>query len=190
MRDLMTSKLRRGVSIRVISCRLRINVRSIENSSKGSSGGAGDEIVQHLSLLGLLLGQNRLDLVDDTKVTGVPGNVSPHGALESVVHGQNSLLGDNLAHDIDHARVLAGGGLVLQANLDELEGDDNERLGRSSSGTSQNRQGLGLLSHAEGVAVDFPPLVVGGKFRCSAGYNKQFSVGGIEFREPTSWAPP
>ena len=167
MRDLTTSKLQSLVRIK-LKQRAEWDIRSVEHGSKNSSGATSDEIVKHLSLLGLLLGEKLLDLVNNTKVAGVPGDVSPHGALKTVVHGQNSLLGDNLADNVHHSRVLAGRRLVLKSDFDELEGNDDERLGGSGGGSGQNGQSLGLLSHTESLAVVLAPRVVGSKL-CSSG---------------------
>lgn len=101
--------------------------------------------------------------MNTTEVTSVPGNVSPHSGLESVVHSEGSLLGNNLLDDIDHTVVLSGGGLVLETDLDELERNDDEGLGGSGSGSGKDGKSLGLLVDSEGLAVELAPLIIGGK---------------------------
>jgi hypothetical protein len=106
--------------------------------------------------------------MDNAKVTRVPHNVSPQSALKTVVHSQDSLIGHNLPDHVYHAVVFTGGSLVLETNLDKLEGYDDERFGCTSGGTSKDGESLRLLSYAEGLTVDFAPFVVGGEFRSSA----------------------
>jgi hypothetical protein len=101
--------------------------------------------------------------VNTTEVTSVPGNVSPHGRLESVVHSERSLLGNNLLDDINHSVVLSGGGLVLETNLNELERNDDEGLGGSGGGSGKDGKSLGLLVDSESLAVELAPLVIGGE---------------------------
>ena len=50
--------------------------------------------------------------------------------------------------------------LVLQSDLDELEGDDDKGLGCSGRSTSENGERLVHLLFAEQVAVEATPRVV------------------------------
>lgn len=72
------------------------------------------------------------DLENAAEVTGVPENVAPHGALETLVQSKRALVLDGLDNTVNHAVVLSSGGLVLETNLDELEGNDDEGLGGTS----------------------------------------------------------
>lgn len=147
----------------VLNSRLDDVHRGVEDRADGTANSTGDQIVGDLAGLGLGLGEKLANLENAAEVAGVPENVTPHGALETVVHGQNTLSLDGLTDNIKHAVVLSGGSLILETDLDELEGYDDERLGSTGASTGQNRQGLVHLVDAEHLAVDLSPLVVGGK---------------------------
>lgn len=135
----------------------------VEDGTDGATNGTGNEVVAHLTLRGLALGEQLFDLEDAAKVTGVPEDVAPEGALQTLVHGEGTLGLDDLGDNVEHAGVLSGGGLILESDLDELEGDDDEGLGGTGGGASENGDGLGHLGEAEEVAVDLAPLIVGGE---------------------------
>lgn len=135
----------------------------VEESTDGTTNGTRNDVIDGLALLGLGLGDELADLEDAAKVTGVPENMAPEGGLEAVVHGEEALVADGLDDDVNHAVVLAGRGLVLETDLDELKGDDDEGLGGTGGGTGQDGETLGHLLSAEEVAVELAPLVVGGE---------------------------
>lgn len=135
----------------------------VEDGADGAADGAGDDVVCHLALLRLGLWDELADLEDAAKVAGVPEDVAPEGGLEAVVHGEDALVADRLQDDVDHAVVPAGRGLVLEADLDELEGDDDEGLGGAGGGAGEDGEGLGHLGLAEELTVELAPLVVGGE---------------------------
>lgn len=135
----------------------------VEDGTDGTTYGTGDQVVGELAGLVAGLGEKLPDLEDAAKVTGVPGNVPPKGGLETVVHGEETLVLDGLADNIHHSVVLAGGGLVLESDLDKLKRHDDEGFGGTGAGTSKDGEGLGHLVHGEEVAVDLSPLVVGGE---------------------------
>lgn len=142
---------------------------SVENGTDSTTDGTRDQVVCHLALLGTSLGQHLSDLEDAAKVTGVPKNMSPHGTLQTLIHGQDTLVLDSLDNAVNHAIVLASGCLVLETDLDELERNNDEGLGGTSGGTSQNRQGLVHLVHAEHLAVSLAPFIVGGELGSTLG---------------------
>lgn len=135
----------------------------VEESTSDTTNGTSNQVVTGLLALvaGLGGGQLGANLEDTAEVTGVPEDVTPQGRLETVVHGQWALSLHNLLHNIKHTVVLAGRSLVLQTNLDQLEGNNNKRLSGTSGGTGQNSQTLGLLLHLEQVAVEGTPAVIG-----------------------------
>lgn len=135
----------------------------VEDGTDGATDGTGDEVVGHLAALGVGLGEHLADLEDAAKVAGVPENVAPHGGLEALVHGEDALVLDRLDDAVDHALVLAGGGLVLETNLDELKGNDDKGLGGTSSSAGEDGERLVHLVDAKHLAVDLAPFVVGGK---------------------------
>lgn len=139
----------------------------VEHGTGGSSNRSGNQIVDHLASLVSGLGQQLSHLENDSKVTRVPGNVSPQSGLQTVVQSERTLLSHNGLHHVGHAGVL--GRLVLESDLNELKGHDDERLGGSGGGSGQNRQRLGHLGHAKGVSVELAPLVVGSKLDGSLG---------------------
>lgn len=100
--------------------------RSVEDGTDSATNSTRDEVVEHLVLLTLSLGKELANLENATKVAGVPEDVSPHGALKTLVEGERSLVLDSLDDAVDHAIVLSSGSLILETNLDELERDDNE----------------------------------------------------------------
>lgn len=89
--------------------------------------------------------------------------MTPHGALKTLVHGQDTLILDGLGDTVDHAIVSASRSLVLQADLDELEGDDDEGFSGTGSSTSKNGERLVHLVYAEHLTVNLAPFVVGGE---------------------------
>ena len=129
----------------------------VENGTDGATDSTGDKVVCDLALLVCGGGDDGADLEDAAEVAGVPENVSPHGGLEALVEGQGTFLLDNLHYAVNHAVVLVRLGAVLEADLDELEGDDDEGFGRTGGGSCENRQGLIHLSLAEQVAVEGTP---------------------------------
>ncbi|KAI6753196.1 hypothetical protein HG531_005365 [Fusarium graminearum] len=143
--------------------------RSVKHGSEGTTNGTRDEVVGDLSLLVLSLGEHLSDLENAAEVTGVPEDVAPQGALETLVEGERTLILDCLDDTVDHAVVLSSRGLVLQTNLDELEGDDDERLGGTSSGTGEDGERLVHLVHTKHLSVDLAPFIVGGELGSSLG---------------------
>lgn len=135
----------------------------VQDGTNSAADRPGDEVVGHLLALGVCYGQHVADLVNDTEVTGVPENVAPQRALQTLVDGEGSLVLDDLADAVNGAAVSTGRGLVLQADLDELEGDDDEGLGGTGRGTGENGQTLVHLLNAENAPVELAPLVVGGE---------------------------
>ncbi len=136
---------------------------SVEDGTDRTADGTGDEVVGHLAALGVSLGDHLADLEDAAKVACIPENVTPQGRLETLVHGEDALVADRLDDTVDHALVLAGRGLVLETDLDELKGDDDEGLGGTSGGAGQDGERLVHLADAKHLAVDLAPFVVGGK---------------------------
>lgn len=141
----------------------------VEDGSDGTADGTRNQVIGHLALLGAGLGEHLADLEDAAKVAGVPENVSPHGTFQALVHGQDALILDRLDNAVNHAIVLSGRGLVLKANLDKLEGHDDEGLGSTGSSPGQNGQRLVHLVHAKGLAVELAPFVVGSEFGSALG---------------------
>jgi hypothetical protein len=121
---------------------------SVEDGSESTTNGTRNEIVGDLSLLVLSLGKHLSDLENAAKVTSVPEDVAPHGTLETLVEGERTLVLDCLDDTVDHAVVLSSRSLVLETNLDELEGNDDKRLGSTSSGTGEDGERLVHLIHA------------------------------------------
>lgn len=89
--------------------------------------------------------------------------MTPQRGLEAVVQRQGALGLDDLAHHVQHSVVLAGRLAVLQADLDQLEGHHDEGLCRAGGRARQDRERLRLLLHAEELAVEGAPAVVGGE---------------------------
>lgn len=141
----------------------------VENGTNGTTDGTGDEIVDHLALLGIGLGEELSDLENAAKVTSVPEDVAPESALKTLVEGKGALILDSLDDTVNHTVVLSSRGLVLETNLDELEGNDDERLGGTSGSTSEDGERLVHLADTESVAVELSPLVVGGELGSSLG---------------------
>ena len=139
----------------------------VQDGSDGATDGTRDEVVGHLGLLVLRLGEQLPDLEDAAKVAGVPQNVAPHGALQALVQAEDALLADRLGHAVQRAGVL--GSLVLHADLDELEGDDDNGLGGTGGGAREDREGLVHLGLVEDAAVDLAPLIVGGELGSTLG---------------------
>lgn len=148
---------------RVLDPRLDHVHGGVETGTDRATDRTADQVRHHLSLLGVRLGKQRLDLEDTPEVTRVPEDVSPERGFQPVVHGQDALVLDDLGHHINHAIVFARGGLVLQPDLDQLEGHDDEGLGGAGAGSREDGEALGLLCLAEGVAVELTPAVVGGE---------------------------
>ena len=147
----------------VLDARLDDIHGGVDNGTDSATNGTSDDVVDGLALLGLGLGDQLAHLEDAAEVTGVPEDVAPQGRLKTVVHGQDTLVTDGLGDDIDHAVVLAGRGLVLEADLDELEGDDDESLSGTGRSTGKDGQRLVHLGLSEEVPVELAPLVVGGE---------------------------
>jgi hypothetical protein len=129
----------------------------VENRSHGSSDRTRNQIIRDLALLVRRGRQERADLEDAAKVASVPEDVAPHGGLEALVEGEGPFLLDDLGHAVDHAVVLVRLGAVLQADLDELEGDDDEGFGGTGGCAGEDREGLVHLVDAEEVAVEGAP---------------------------------
>lgn len=142
---------------------------SVENSSESTTNGTRDEIVCDLRLLRLSLGEHLSDLENAAEVTSVPEDVAPHGTLKALVESERTLVLDCLENTVDHAVVLSGGGLVLETNLDELEGNDDERLSGTSGSTSQDGERLVHLVHAKHLTVDLAPFIVGSELGSTLG---------------------
>lgn len=150
---------------RVLNARLDHVHRCVEDCTGDTTNGTGDQVIARLLALVAGLGGGHLgtDLEDTAKVASVPQDVAPEGRLEAIVHGQWTLLLDDLLDDIQHAIVLASRSLVLQADLDQLEGNNDKGLGSTSRRTGQRRKTLGLLLHAKQIAVEAAPAVIGGE---------------------------
>lgn len=85
--------------------------------------------------------------------------MSPERSLHPIVHPQRPILRDRLLDHIARTRIRAR--LVLQPDLDEFEGGDDEGLGGSCGATGDNRQGLSHgLSAVVGESV--APVGIGG----------------------------
>lgn len=89
--------------------------------------------------------------------------MAPHGTLKTLVETENTFLAHSLEKTVRSALVPAGRSLVLHANLDELEGNNDEGLGGTGGGTSQDGKRLVHLGRVEDVAPDLAPLIVGGE---------------------------
>lgn len=141
----------------------------VEDGSDSATDTSRDHVVDHLALLGVGLGEELSDLEDAAEVAGVPEDVAPHGTLEALVQGEGALVLDRLDDAVDHAVVLSGRGLVLQADLDELEGHHHEGLGGSGRGAREDGELLVHRGDAKQVSVDLAPFVVGGELGGSLG---------------------
>jgi hypothetical protein len=148
---------------RVLDTRLDDIQGRVDDSSDGTSHRTRNQVVCDLALLSRSRGQELTDLEDAAKVSRVPEDVSPHCGLEALVEGKGPFLLDDLGDAVDHAIVLVRLGLILQADLDELEGDDDEGFGCAGGGTSEDGEGLVHLGDAEEIAVEGAPRVVGGE---------------------------
>ena len=60
----------------------------VQKRTDGTTDRAGKNVVEHLGALVVGLGQQLAHLEDAAKVTGVPQDVAPQGALQALVHGQ------------------------------------------------------------------------------------------------------
>lgn len=145
---------------RILDTRLGNIHRGVQDGTNSATDSAGQQIVGNLTLLIGSSGQKSADLEDAAKVASVPQNMPPHGRLETLVEGERAFLLDNLRNAVHHAIVLVRLGLVLQSDLDELEGYDDESLGSAGGSASENGQGLVHLVHAEQIAVERAPRVV------------------------------
>mgnify|MGYP005987668695 CR=1 FL=1 len=134
---------------------------SVQDSADSATNGTRDNVVGDLALLGVSLGEHLAHLENAAEVTSVPENMAPHGTLETLVHGEDTLVLHSLDNTVNHAIVLSSRSLVLQTNLDELEGNDHKGLSSTSRGTSQDGQALGHLVDTEPAAVDLAPFIVG-----------------------------
>lgn len=141
----------------------------VEDGTDGTTNGTGDKIIDHLALLGFGLGNELSDLENAAKVTSVPEDVAPESALKSLVKSKGTLVPDSLDDTVDHAIVLSSRGLVLETNLDKLEGDDNEGLGGTSGSTGEDGETLVHLADAESVTVELAPFVIGSELGGSLG---------------------
>ncbi len=138
----------------------------VEDGADRAADGAGQKIRAHRLRL---VARRRLrhqtaDLEDTAKVAGVPEDVAPQGGFQPVVQGQGPLRPDRLRHAVQHARVPPRRGAVLHADLDQLEGHYDEGLGRARGRAGEDGERLVRLLHAEEVAVEEPPRVVGREF--------------------------
>jgi hypothetical protein len=148
---------------RVLNTRLDHVHGGIENRSHRSSDRTRNQIIRNLALLGRRSRQERANLEDAAKVARVPEDVAPHGGLEALVEGERAFLLDDLGHAVDHAIVLVRLGAVLQADLDELEGHDDEGFGGAGGCAGEDGERLVHFVDAEEVAVKGAPGVVGGE---------------------------
>lgn len=123
---------------RVLNARLDHVHGGVEDGTDGSTNSTGDEIVCDLALLGGGRREELPNLENAAKVSGVPEDMTPHGRLEALVEGERALVLHGLREAIDHAVVLVRLRLVLETDLDELEGNDDEGLSSSSGCTSKN----------------------------------------------------
>lgn len=142
---------------------------SVENSSDGTTNGTRDEIVGDLSPLGLSLGEKLSDLENAAEVPSVPEDVTPHSTLKTLVKSERTLVLDSLDDTIDHAVVLSSGSLVLETNLDELEGNDDESFSSTSRGTGEDGELLVHLIDAKHLSVNLAPFIVGSKLGSTLG---------------------
>jgi hypothetical protein len=78
--------------------------------------------------------------------------------------------------------------LILQTNLDQLEGNDDERLGGTSGSAGEDGETLGHLGDAEEITVELAPLVVCGKLGCSESGQLEFTQ--LRAGVATSWELP
>jgi hypothetical protein len=161
----------------VLDARLYDVHGGVEDGTDGATDGTGDEIVCDLALLGGGGRDELADLEDAAKVSCVPENVAPHGGLEALVEGERALVLHRLREAVDHAVVLVRLRLVLETDLDELEGDDNEGLGRSGGGTREDGERLRHLLLAEQIAVEGTPGVVGRELGGPVGFSTGAEVG-------------
>jgi hypothetical protein len=113
----------------VLDARLDDVHGGVEDGTDGAADGTGDEIVCDLALFGGGCWDELADLENAAKVSGVPEDVAPHGRLETLVEGEWAFVLHRLRETVDHAVVLVRLRLVLETDLDELEGDNNEGLG-------------------------------------------------------------
>ena len=136
----------------------------VENSTDGATDGTGHKVVGDLALLSGGGGQKGADLEDAAEVASVPEDVAPHGGLETLVQREGPLLPHDLGEAVHHAVVLVSLGSVLQTDLDELEGNDDEGFGGTGGGAGEDGKGLVHLLLAEEVAVEGTPGIVCGEF--------------------------
>ena len=125
---------------RVLDARLDDVHGGVQDGTDSATNGTRDQIVGDLALLVRCCGQQGADLENAAKVSSVPQDVTPQGGLETLVQRERTLLLDDLSNAVHHAVVFVGLRLVLEANLDQLEGNDDEGFGRTSSCASQNGQ--------------------------------------------------
>lgn len=151
---------------RVLDARLDDVHGGVQNGTDSATNGTGNQIVGDLALLVRGRGQQGADLENAAEVSSIPQDVAPQSGLETLVQRERTLLLDDLSNAVHHAVVFVGLRLVLEANLDQLEGNDDEGFGRTGSCASQNGQRLVHLLLAEQVAVEGAPRVVGSEF-CS-----------------------
>jgi len=164
----------------------------VQNGTDSATNGTRNDVIDNLALLGVGFGDQLPDLVNAAEVAGVPEDVTPHGRLKTLVQRQDTLIAHRLDDDINHAVVPAGRGLVLQTNLDQLEGNDDERLGSTSRGAGQDGKRLvhGLL--AEQVLVKVAPFFIGSKLGRTLGrlHENRSSNTAVQAREAVQLSTP
>jgi hypothetical protein len=107
--------------------------------------------------------QQSLDLENTPKVTRVPQDVSPQRTLQTIVQRQRPLVLDDFHEAVCDAIVFARARRILQPDLDQLERHNDKTLRRARSRTREDREWLICFLHAEQVAVEDAPGVVGGE---------------------------
>lgn len=129
----------------------------VEGGGEGTREGTDHKVAEHEELAALPVTLSRgggVDGVDATKVGGVPDGITPEGGLETLVEGQGTLLAENLPDGIHGVGIATSVGAILHANLDQLEGHDNDGLShtgaRTSSGGTSERELL-VLSSKDGL---------------------------------------
>ena len=173
---------------RVLDARLHNVHGCVEDGTDRATDGTGHKVVGDLALLGCSGWQKGTDLENAAEVSGVPKNVAPHGGLETLVQSEGTLLPHDLGEAVNHAVVLVGLCSVLQTNFDELEGNDDEGFGGTSSGSGKDGERLVHLLLAEEVAVEGAPGVVCGEFSGPVRFNTSRGAGCVDIA--TFWVPP
>jgi hypothetical protein len=166
--------------------------RSVQNGADSATDRTGKNIIGDLSPLGFCFGEQGANLENNTEVPGVPENVSPQRALQTVVQSKDALVCDRLLDDIQRPAIQGRRGLVLESNLDywllavycfnscllhrksytpredmvghtKLKWYNHKSLGGSSGSSSQDRQALVHLGDTESISIELAPRVICGE---------------------------